>query len=107
MKRDYQGKVFGGGLGWFAAGPLGSALGAVLGHVYDSVELNTKRNPYRVLGLERSALKEEVKRRYLELSVKYHPDKVSHMGKELIDVAHRKFIEISEAYEEIRKERGF
>lgn len=86
---------------------MGSALGAVVGHLYDTTELKTKEEPYLVLGLNISAPKEEIRRRYLELSVKYHPDKVSHLGKELVDLAHHKFVEISKAYEEIRRERGF
>lgn len=106
MERDYKGKLIGGGLGWFAGGFLGTALGAVIGHVYDTVELKAEKDPYRVLGLDRSATIEEVKRRYLELSAKYHPDKVSHLGKELIDLAHRKFVEVSKAYEEVLRERG-
>ncbi|MFQ5956388.1 MAG: DnaJ family molecular chaperone [Candidatus Brocadiales bacterium] len=105
MKGDYKGKLLGGGLGWFAGGPLGTVLGATLGHLYDTVELKTEEDPYHVLGLDKSAPKEEVKRRYLELSAKYHPDKVSHLGKELINLAHCKFVEISTAYEKIRKER--
>lgn len=107
LKKDYKGKFIGGGLGWFAGGPLGIAVGAALGHVYDSVKLPTRRNYYNVLGLERTATKEEIKRRYIELSTKYHPDKVSHLGKELVDLAHRRFIEIGAAYEKIQKERGF
>lgn len=106
MKSDYKGKLLGGGLGWFAGGLLGSALGAAVGHLYDTVELKTKEDPYLVLGLDKSASIEEIKRRYLELSAKYHPDKVSHLGKELVNLAHRKFVEISNAYEEIRKEKG-
>ncbi len=107
MKGDYKGKLIGGGLGWFAGGPLGSALGAVIGHLYDSVELKIKEDPYRVLGLDKSATKEEIRRSYLRLSAKYHPDKVSHLGKELIELANAKFVEISKAYESIRRERGF
>ncbi len=36
----------------------------------------------------------------------YHPDKVSHLGKELIDLATHKFARIGEAYGAIKKERG-
>lgn len=107
MRGDYKGKLIGGGLGWLAGGPLGTALGAVLGHVYDTVELKSPKDPYRVLGLDGSATIEEIKKRYLELSAKYHPDKVAHLGKELIDLAHRKFVEVSKAYEEVRREKGF
>ena len=107
MRGDYKGKLIGGGLGWLAGGLMGTALGAVLGHVYDTVELKSPKDPYGVLGLEGSATIEEIKKRYLELSAKYHPDKVSHLGNELIALAHRKFVEVSKAYEEVRRERGF
>lgn len=57
--------------------------------------------PYRVLGLEPGADLEKVKQAYRRLAVEYHPDKVSHLGKELQDFAQKKFIEITQAYEAI------
>jgi DnaJ-domain-containing protein 1 len=33
----------------------------------------------------------------------YHPDKVSHLGEELQEVAHRKTLEIQRAYERLRQ----
>lgn len=107
--RDYKGKLIGIGLGWFAGGPLGSAIGAALGHLYDTTETPERfsSNPYAVLGLENSASKEDIRRRYMELSAKYHPDKVNHLGEELIRLAREKSVEINRAYEAIRKERGF
>ncbi len=107
MKAEYKGTLIGLGLGWFTGRFLGSILGATLGRVYDSVEVKPGKSPYTVLGIGRSATNEEVKKRYLELSVKYHPDKVTHLGEELKALAHRKFVEVSNAHEEVRKERGF
>ncbi|KAI9346086.1 hypothetical protein DFJ73DRAFT_838273 [Zopfochytrium polystomum] len=49
---------------------------------------------YAVLGVNRAALKSEIKRAYKELSKKYHPDK-NPGNKE----AEAKFIELAEAYE--------
>ena len=37
---------------------------------------------------------------------KFHPDKVSHLGKEFQEMAEEKFKAISEAYEQIKDERG-
>ncbi|MFW6334535.1 MAG: J domain-containing protein, partial [Desulfosalsimonas sp.] len=34
-----------------------------------------------------------------KLAQQYHPDKVSHLGKEFQELAARKFVEIQEAYE--------
>ncbi|RLF27477.1 MAG: molecular chaperone DnaJ [Thermoplasmata archaeon] len=52
----------------------------------------TKRDYYEILGVPRNATKEEIKRAYRRLALKYHPDK--NPGKD----AEEKFKEISEAY---------
>ncbi len=59
------------------------------------------RDPYSVLGVARNASPEEIKRAYHELANKYHPDKVSHLGEEFREIAHRKFKEIRRAYEQL------
>lgn len=59
------------------------------------------RDPYGVLGLERGASKEEVKKAYRRLAMKYHPDKVANMGEEMQKNAERQFREIKAAYEQI------
>jgi len=59
------------------------------------------RDPYAVLGLEKNASPEEIKHAYRELANKYHPDKVSHLGEEFREIAHRKFKEIRRAYEQL------
>jgi DnaJ like chaperone protein len=40
------------------------------------------------------------------MAVKYHPDKVSHLGPEHQKAANEKFQKLTEAYERIKKERG-
>ena len=55
------------------------------------------RDYYEVLGIERSASQDEVKRAYRQLAVKYHPDK-NPGDKE----AEERFKEVSEAYEVLR-----
>jgi len=52
-----------------------------------------KRDYYEVLGLDRNATKDEIKKAYRKLALKYHPDKNPDKK-----VAEEKFKEISEAY---------
>jgi DnaJ like chaperone protein len=40
------------------------------------------------------------------MAVKYHPDKVFHLGPEIQASAQEKFKMINEAYDQIKKERG-
>lgn len=64
-----------------------------------------RHDHYTTLGLNTSAGNEEVKKTYRQLAAQYHPDKVAHLGPELIKFAEAKFKDIQEAYSAIRKER--
>jgi len=61
---------------------------------------------YKILEIEKSANEEEVKKAYRKMAMKYHPDKVQHLGHEYEKDAQEKFRKINEAYEQIKKERG-
>ncbi len=61
---------------------------------------------YEILEITVEATDEEVKKAYRKMAVKYHPDKVSHLGKEFQKAAKEKFQEVNAAYEQIKKERG-
>ena len=63
-------------------------------------------NPYSVLGLKPDCSNDEIGNAYRNLANKYHPDKVSHLGREFIDLATRKFTYIQKAYEQIKLQRG-
>jgi DnaJ like chaperone protein len=40
------------------------------------------------------------------MAIKYHPDKVAHLGDDVQKAANAKFQELNAAYENIKKERG-
>ena len=61
---------------------------------------------YTILEIDPSASDQEIKRAYRKMAAKFHPDKVSHLGKEFQEMAEEKFKAISEAYEQIKKERS-
>ncbi len=59
-------------------------------------------DPYEILGVESGAGPAEIQAAYRRAVQKYHPDKVSHLGKEFQELARKKFIEIQKAYEELK-----
>lgn len=60
-------------------------------------------DPYSVLGVQRNASEEEIKKAYRSLSRKYHPDaNVNNPNK---DLAEEKFKQIQSAYQQIMKEK--
>jgi tetratricopeptide (TPR) repeat protein len=61
-------------------------------------------NPYNVLGVPETASDAEVKKAYLNLARKYHPD--NYHDSPLEDLAQEKMKEINAAYEEINKQRS-
>lgn len=61
---------------------------------------------YKMLGITKAATNDEIKEAYRNQAVKLHPDKVSHMGEQIIEAAHKAFTELNNAYELIKKERG-
>jgi DnaJ like chaperone protein len=61
---------------------------------------------YARLGLEASATDEEVKSAFRKLAALHHPDRVAHLGPGAMEVAARRFREIKDAYDAIRRIRG-
>lgn len=61
---------------------------------------------YRILGVSKESSDSEIKKAYRSMAMKYHPDKVSHLGEQHAKRAKEKFQEVQEAYKAIKKERN-
>lgn len=61
---------------------------------------------YKVLGIDRNASDDDVKKAYRSMAMKHHPDKVANLGEDVRKAAEEKFKSIQNAYERIKKERG-
>lgn len=64
---------------------------------------NNVAHYYATLGLEKGATMDEIKKAYRKLSMKYHPDKVRHLGDEFQKIADTKMKEINAAYDYFKK----
>jgi DnaJ-domain-containing protein 1 len=62
---------------------------------------------YTVLGLNANATDEQIKKKFKKLALKYHPDKYIGANKDQQQMALEKFKEISQAYNFLKKLRGF
>ena len=77
---------------------------------FESVKNMFYRNvdsDYKILGVESSVSDEEIKKAYRKMAISFHPDKVATMGEEYQKGAKEKFQQIQDAYEAIKKRRGF
>ena len=75
---------------------------------YESIKAMFARDEeasYRVLEISKSASDTELKRAFRKMANKYHPDKVSHLGKEMQKLAEEKFKAVNDAYQQIKKDR--
>jgi hypothetical protein len=68
---------------------------------FDYLADDVEKDPYAVLGLERGADFDLVKRAYRRLALLWHPDRASAPGAADKEYAHNKFIEIAAAYHSI------
>lgn len=69
--------------------------------------LGDENRAFQILGLDSNASNDKIRKAYKEMAIKYHPDKVSHLGEEFQQLATEKFRKINDSYQEIRKQRGF
>jgi predicted lipid-binding transport protein (Tim44 family) len=83
----------------------GTASSAHIGADQNSADdgAPAEEDPYRTLGLQPGATKEDIKTAFKRQAAQYHPDKVQHLGKEFQDLAHKKFVAIQKAYDTLMK----
>ncbi|MBW1637436.1 MAG: DnaJ domain-containing protein [Deltaproteobacteria bacterium] len=77
------------------------------GHQYTEAApgRDTVNRHFATLGLQKGASMEEIKQAYRKLSMKYHPDKVRHLGDEFQKISEEKMKEINAAYEYFKKHK--
>jgi DnaJ like chaperone protein len=68
---------------------------------------NSSDNAYKILEIDKTVTTDEIKKAYRTMAKKFHPDKVTHLGKEYQKGAEEKFRNVQNAYEQLQKERGF
>jgi hypothetical protein len=104
-------KVLGAGIGWIMGGPVGAALGLLVGHTLQSNPelpknglLGTSLKPYYdVLQVPYDAGPQEIKTAYKRLAQKYHPDKFADTAPVIQELAEGKMAGINGAYGKIMK----
>ena len=77
---------------------------------YESIRamfVKSNDRAYIILEISPNATNDEIKKAYRKMAVKYHPDKVSHLGEEYKAAAEEKFKKVAEAYNSIKKQRRF
>ena len=65
------------------------------------------QNAYEILGVTKASSEEKIKQAYRKMIKKYHPDKLTGVSEDVIKMAKNKFQSVKDAYDSIRKERGF
>ncbi len=77
-------------------------------HDFNSIKamfVHDTLSDYNILEIDPNSTDDEVKKAYRKMAIKYHPDKVSHLGDELKNIAEEKFKSVNDAYQSIKKER--
>ena len=64
-------------------------------------------NAYDILGVSKTASDDQIKTTYRKMVKKYHPDKLTDVSEDVVKMAKEKFQSVKDAYDKIRKQRGF
>ena len=85
----------------YAMGISGADMASTKGMYYEDIN-----SAYAVLEITAAATNDEVKKAYRVAAIKYHPDKVAHLGPDVQKSANERFRQVNEAYDKIKKARG-
>ena len=77
---------------------------------YESIQslwLDKQINPYKILGVDKEATNEEIRKKWIQLSKELHPDQLRAQGvpQELIIKSEDRLSEINQAYDKIKSLR--
>ncbi len=87
-----------------------AALMGISENEYSSIKAmfdNDHSKAYKILEVSENASIDDIKKAYRKMALKYHPDKVSHLGETYRKAAKEKFQQVNAAYHEIKKQKGF
>jgi DnaJ-domain-containing protein 1 len=104
-------KLIGAGIGWVVAGPVGAALGLLVGHTVENNPDLLQKLPvghslkphYDVLEVPYDAEEDQVKSAYKRLAQKYHPDRFAGADAVVEELAREKMSKINDAYRTIKQ----
>ena len=89
---------------------IGSVIGLTNTDVASVIAMFYKErgdeSAYTVLEISPSATDDDVRAAYSRMAMKYHPDRVSTLGEDVKQAAAKKFQQVHDAYETIKKQRG-
>lgn len=60
---------------------------------------------FKILEIEKDASNDEIKKAYRKMSIKYHPDKLRGVSKDILKLAKEKFQLVQDAYKNIMKDK--
>ena len=72
---------------------------------YNTPRSSNLSDDYKVLGLDKLASDNDLKKSFRKLAIKYHPDKVANLGEDHQKAAKDKFQKLTAAYERIKDSR--
>jgi DnaJ like chaperone protein len=85
----------------YAMGITGADMSSTKGMYFEDIN-----SAYAVLEVSPESSDDEVKKAYRSAAIKYHPDKVAHLGTDVQKSATERFRQVNEAYDKIKKARG-